>query len=544
MSLSVSAAVIQATTSRMFESSRQMVDRGAYAGEEVLIGHSGLTQEDLADLQQAAEQVGDRKLLRVLQAISAAMKTGGDLMVPSFKAFESILKAYLSKDAIHGWIFLREADGHLYPFLVLDVSLDLARGPYDQDTVQIKAVAYSKTEARGGKRVGATTRVFHFQASEVARKKVSDILLGAGLYKETEALHAEYQTSAARFFSEVRDCFAEQFRVTGVINESESDRYQREGLDSMEGHRVIHDLPASECGPLEFSSESSLLCEEGEAPPMPVHLLLRVFDLGNHQHYWVHSDSITHYQYDQSLRDKLVLPRAHRDLLDILTTDLDAFVGDIVEGKSAGNVILCKGLPGVGKTLTAEVYAELMKRPLYIMRAGRLGTTPSAIAESLNLVFSRALRWNCVLVLNEADVFIARRGTNVAQNAIVAEFLHTLEYFEGLLFMSTNRPDDIDDAVISRCAAIIEYEVPDEAGTRAIWKVMAAQNEVELEESLLSDLVNAFPGIAPRDIKNLLRLVLKVVAAGKGPLAIETFRRCAMFRAIKMTAPAEGAEAQ
>lgn len=544
MTLSVSAAVIQATTSRKFEYSRQMLDRRGYAGEEVLIGHDGLTQEDLADLLQAAEQVDDRKFLRVLQAISAAMKTGGDLMVPSFKAFESILKAYLSKDAIHGWIFLREADGHLYPFLVQDVSFCAARGAYDHDTVKISTVAYTRTESRDGKRVGAAVRAFHFQASEVARKKVSDILLGAGLYKETEALHAEYQASATRFFGEVRGGFAEQFRVTGVVKERESSRHEREGLDRMSGHRVIHDLPAWECGPLELSSESSLLHEEGEAPPMPVHLLVRVFDLGDHQHYWVHSDSITPYQYDQSLRDKLVLPRAHRDLLDILTTDLDAFVEDIVEGKSAGNVILCKGLPGVGKTLTAEVYAELMRRPLYIMRAGRLGTTPSQIAESLQLVFSRALRWNCVLVLNEADVFIARRGTNVAQNAIVAEFLHTLEYFEGLLFMSTNRPDDIDDAVISRCAAIIEYEVPDEAGTRAIWKVMAAQNEMELTEPLLSDLINAFPGIAPRDIKNLLRLVLKVVAARKGPLAIETFRRCAMFRAIKMTAPAEGVEAQ
>jgi len=51
-----------------------------------------------------------------------------------------------------------------------------------------------------------------------------------------------------------------------------------------------------------------------------------------------------------------------------------------------------------------------------------------------------------------------KNNDDINRNAIVAEFLRVLEYFELLMFMTTNRPDDIDDAIVQRCAAIIRYE--------------------------------------------------------------------------------------
>lgn len=267
---------------------------------------------------------------------------------------------------------------------------------------------------------------------------------------------------------------------------------------------------------------------------VPVHPVVKVFDLKSHEFFWVHSDNMTPYEYDKSLREKLILPPTHRDLLDVLTSDLGAFVNDFIEGKSAGNVILCKGIPGVGKTLTAEVYAELIDRPLYAIHSGSLGTTAEDIEKNLQVIFKRGKRWDCVLLLDEADVFVVQRGNNIQQNAIVAEFLRTLEYFDGLLFMTTNRPNDIDEAIISRCAAIIDYAPPSSEDAAAIWRVMATQYAADLPDQLIDELVTLFPEIAPRDIKMLFRLALRVAAAHKEPLSLSTFRRCAMFRAIKM----------
>ena len=77
---------------------------------------------------------------------------------------------------------------------------------------------------------------------------------------------------------------------------------------------------------------------------------------------WIHVDNLTEYQYDASLREKLILPEEHRDLIDILTQDMDVLMDDIVAGKSGGTTILCKGAPGLGKTLTAEVHSEVVGR--------------------------------------------------------------------------------------------------------------------------------------------------------------------------------------
>ncbi|OCT48422.1 hypothetical protein CLCR_04453 [Cladophialophora carrionii] len=69
--------------------------------------------------------------------------------------------------------------------------------------------------------------------------------------------------------------------------------------------------------------------------------------------------------------------------------------------------MLPSGRPGVGKTLTGESVAEDMRVPVYQVRtsAGDLGTDPSSIELSLNLVMDRASRWNAILPLDEADVF-------------------------------------------------------------------------------------------------------------------------------------------
>jgi len=100
------------------------------------------------------------------------------------------------------------------------------------------------------------------------------------------------------------------------------------------------------------------------------------------------------------------------------------------------------------------------------------------------------------------------------------------------MFMTTNRPDDIDDAIVSRCAAVIAYSLP-EADLRArIWKVMSDNFEAGLSEELIAELVEAFNMISSRDIKMLLRLTLRVSMAKDEPLSRDLFRKCAIFRGI------------
>lgn len=540
MSLSVTQRVIQLTTEKSLSRYRVYDPRLEYSEREISVAPHHLSDEALDELRRLCVEHDDKKTARAIDSILLARTGNFAKSIPNFEAFSSNLQLYLMHDIIDGWIYARGADGELYPELVTRIQFDNGESHHSRHsvpTVILHTSAISQTGSRGSSSVGQVNRTYHFVANDATRKSVADALAAKDLFKETADLKGQYLKSLEWHEQVVIGTYGKQFRFEG--NVFYADGLREDGI-SLPGQRVIQDLDAKEV--LRFAPlfGDSILFEgdhENEGVgKLPIHPVARVFDLKLHTFYWVNTGAMKFYEYDKSLRNKLILPASHRDLLDILTSNLNVFVDDIIEGKSAGNVIICKGLPGVGKTLTAEVYAELIESPLYAIHSGSLGVSASDIEKNLQVIFKRAQGWGCVLLLDECDVFVAKRGSNIQQNAIVAEFLRTLEYFRGLMFMTTNRPDDIDDAIISRCAAIIDYQVPNEKDRAAIWNVMANQFGVSLSAELVGQLITTFPKIAPRDIKMLLRLALRVAQAEGVPLDIEIFRRCAMFRAIEISA--------
>ena len=58
----------------------------------------------------------------------------------------------------------------------------------------------------------------------------------------------------------------------------------------------------------------------------------------------------------------------------------------------------------------------------------------------LSPIFRRAEKWNAVLLLDEADVFLEQRSCHdVHRNALVSIFLRELEYYQGIMFLTINR---------------------------------------------------------------------------------------------------------
>lgn len=128
---------------------------------------------------------------------------------------------------------------------------------------------------------------------------------------------------------------------------------------------------------------------------------------------------------------KLVMEPRKRDLVHSLVKShrngAETF-DDVVSGKGKGLVGLLSGNPGVGKTLTAEVIAEVTKRPLYMLSAGELGTYVSDVEKNLDMVLEITRTWGCVLLIDEADVFLQERdGKDLERNALVSIFLRRLE---------------------------------------------------------------------------------------------------------------------
>lgn len=239
-----------------------------------------------------------------------------------------------------------------------------------------------------------------------------------------------------------------------------------------------------------------------------------IFHLKHLKHVNVPVQIIKEYRWVENIKEKLVLPPGTQVLLDTLTADPEMAVDDIVTDKQSSSAVLLMGVPGVGKTLSAEVYAEENKQPLYKVSSGHLGTTPEAVKKNLQAVCIRANRWKCSILLDECDVFVRARGFDINQNAIVIAFLEALEYTSNLIWMTTNRGLEIDDAIISRCIAIVRYNVPTLEERRKLWPILTEQFFPRLAKQadwkqLSQQLAERYDRVSGRDIKMVLILALR-----------------------------------
>src|SRR5262249_645907 len=85
---------------------------------------------------------------------------------------------------------------------------------------------------------------------------------------------------------------------------------------------------------------------------------------------------------------------------------------DLIKGKGTGLFILLHGVPGVGKTATAEAIAQANGKPLFKITVGDLGLTPEKLETSLREIFRLASIWDCILLLDEVDTFFSERSRN------------------------------------------------------------------------------------------------------------------------------------
>lgn len=107
--------------------------------------------------------------------------------------------------------------------------------------------------------------------------------------------------------------------------------------------------------------------------------------------------------------------------------------------------------------------------PLYVVSAGELGTTVIALERKLSEVLALAT-WKAVLLIDEANIFLEKRSpSNIERNALVGVFLRLLEYYSGVLFLTTNRLDDFDEAFASRFSLTLRFDDLSEKARTVLW---------------------------------------------------------------------------
>jgi SpoVK/Ycf46/Vps4 family AAA+-type ATPase len=131
--------------------------------------------------------------------------------------------------------------------------------------------------------------------------------------------------------------------------------------------------------------------------------------------------------------------------------------------------------------------------------------------------------FGAVLLLDEADVFMeARTSNNLERNELVSVFLRLLEYYKGIMILTTNRVRSIDTAFESRIDITLSYNSLKESDRQQVWRNFLAtmdSKDVDIDESDLVSLAKLdFNG---RQIKSAIKTAKILAASKQEPLNVK-----------------------
>lgn len=233
--------------------------------------------------------------------------------------------------------------------------------------------------------------------------------------------------------------------------------------------------------------------------------------------------NVSQIKFNDTAFDTLVLDEKKKKLFKALAMHAEKGFTDIVDDKSGGCIFLLHGLPGTGKTLTAESLAELLHRPLYSVTVGELGTTVKELETKLANILEMTESWNAILLIDECDIFLEKREDgDLERNAMVGIFLRLLERHKGIMFLTTNRITSLDTAFESRISVVAKYDKLELEARYQIWQnLLEAANITTLE---IDDIIKLSQReINGRQIKNSIRMSQALAVDSQETLNIEHF---------------------
>lgn len=162
-------------------------------------------------------------------------------------------------------------------------------------------------------------------------------------------------------------------------------------------------------------------------------------------------------------------------------------------------VALFTGPSGTGKTVAALLLAkrlglDLLKADLGSLVSKYVGETEQRI----DRLFAAAESTDAVLLFDEADALFAKRGEvkdarDRWANLEASYLLQRIEEFDGIVVLSTNLQQNIDDAFMRRIDVAINFPMPDAAQRRRLWRSLIPSGVEPPGDADLDRLADALP---------------------------------------------------
>ncbi len=482
---------------------------------------------------------GDQSVNGAVQRVAAYVEIKqdpGKYTVKNLNDLSAALKEYIADKSERRWLFRMADDNMKLPYLVTSIIYTPAKNDGGYVTPACTKVSMSYTRLDTAK---SAEIYFHDQdlklpgSAKLNNSNVQMLLEAKGYMVGIDSICKEYDKEM-EIFLKYRDQIGEQFTASGIGFDIDSYRYDSKAiLLNTDGiyHRLVVDEPTSRTLDGDAFVSAGFWERDADATfRVPVHPYIKMFNLRTHTGMSVHTSTLAEYVYTPELINKLVLDVEVKELVEILGNGTREGLGDIIKGKAEGIIIGCVGPSGLGKSLTAEVYSEFLRRPLYTVQCAQLGTNPNELEKKLVEVLNRASRWRAVLLLDEADVYIRARGEDLLQNAIVGVFLRVLEYYPGVLFMTSNVVN-LDDAIESRMAAKIVYKYPIPEQLRDIWGIQLESHGWDSKKyiKIAEQVMEKYPIMAGRDVRSILKLATLLCRFRKVELTYDILMHASKF---------------
>lgn len=167
--------------------------------------------------------------------------------------------------------------------------------------------------------------------------------------------------------------------------------------------------------------------------------------------------------------------------------------------------LLLYGTSGTGKTMTAEILAQELNLPFFIVRTEKVVTKfMGETGLKLGKIFDTIAQMPAVYLFDEFDAIGSQRGMDNEvgeQRRILNTFLQLLERdsSSSIIIAATNNVEALDKALFRRFDDAIEYKLPERAEIISILKeALCMSNEVDIYS-----LCDRFIGMSHAEIKNI-----------------------------------------